>query len=110
MTQTPETREPPPAQNLAQYLQTDETDYVRRCEIEAIHLVTRHIGSKSSEVPDSIIQKAILEVGSEIYHRQSTRDGVESFGGLDFNPKRISRDPLRAAYDLLNPYLGPGIA
>lgn len=82
--------------------------FVEECEAEAQALVARHIGGR--KVPEEIQRRAILEVGADLYNRRQARNGVVGFDSVDLTPLRIARDPMKAAYDLLDPYLGPVIA
>lgn len=63
-------------------------------------------------VPAVIVARAVKEVGADLFHRRTSRNGVASFGdgGPDnFTPLRIARDPMKAAADILAPYMLPGI-
>ncbi|OYO16285.1 hypothetical protein CGZ94_04920 [Enemella evansiae] len=97
---------------LAQYLNVASSEYTTECETEATALVDRHIGTAT--VPPDIRDRAVLEVAADLFYRRETRNGVVAFGGQDGGasvaPVRVSRDPMKAATDLLRPYLGPGIA
>lgn len=62
-------------------------------------------------VPQSIMRRAILEVGAELFHRRQAPNGITQFAMPNGPaPVRVARDPLVAARDLLAPFLGPGIA
>lgn len=74
----------------------------------AVDLVKGYVGS--STVPDSIRARAVLEVGSELYHRKNAPNGVAQFQTFDAAPIRVARDPMVAARPLLAPFLRPGIA
>lgn len=100
------------AVDLATYVKAKPGDtFVPECAAEAKELVARHIGAV--KVPDSVVARAELEVGADLYYRRDTRNGIAGFGGSGDTPPqqtRIARDPLRAAYDILAPWLGPAIA
>lgn len=82
--------------------------FVARCWSEASDLVTRHIGDAT--VPQSAIDRAMLEVGSELFYRRQAPHGVAQFTGLDGAPVRVARDPMVGAIPILAPYLPPEMA
>lgn len=83
--------------------------FVTQCFDEATVLVTDHIGVTET-VPVVIKDRAVLEVGAELYHRQATKNGIAQFATTDGAPVRVARDPMVAARPILAPYLGLGIA
>lgn len=102
--------EPTGAEALAEYVKAGTvTAYVGQCWDEAQALVGRHIGD--AQVPETIVTRATIEVGAELYNRQNAPSGVlnqaTEFGGT---PTRVARDPMVAAYPLLRPWVGQGIA
>ncbi|WP_405472370.1 hypothetical protein [Paenarthrobacter ilicis] len=98
------------ATTLAQYVKAVDADsaFVASCAAEALALVTAEIG-KVTTVPAEIKARAVLEVGAELFHRRQSRNGIAGLDNTDATPMRIARDPMKAAYPLLNPFLGPGI-
>lgn len=82
--------------------------FVGECVEEATALVARRVGVDT--VPDVIRRRAVLEVGADLYHRRRVRNGVASFDGVDMQPIRVTRDPMKAAEDILAPFLAPGLA
>lgn len=84
-----------------------DTSFVLVCVTEAIALVDHRIAGV--EVPAVIRDRAVLEVGADLYHRRRVRNGVAGFDGPDMTPVRVTRDPMKAAEDILGAYLGPGI-
>lgn len=103
------------AGKLAKYVQAAPGDeYVIDAAAEAGAMVSNHLkpGNVRGEVPPAIIARARLEVGAELFHRRTSRNGVVGLdGGPDnFAPLRIARDPMKAAYDILAPYMLPGIS
>lgn len=99
------------AADLQSYVQsTDDSDtaFVTACWDEAAILVTHHIGAAT--VPVSVLDRACLEVGSELYHRRSAPNGVAQFAAIDGSAIRVARDPMVGAYPLLTPYVGLGFA
>lgn len=99
------------AEALAVYVgDTKESSsaYVEQCAAEARRMVEDHTGT--AEVPPEILNRAVLEVGAELYHRKTAPSGMKQFatefGG---SPVRIARDPMVAARPLLAPYVPAGI-
>lgn len=102
------------ATNLAEYVGAPDSDsaYVEQCWDEADSLVTAYIGSIDPviDLPIAIVDRATLEVGSELYHRRQAPNGVAQFSSFDGAPIRVARDPMLSAYPLLQRYLGAGLA
>lgn len=102
------------ATDLELYVGADSSDtaYVEQCWGEALSLVTAYVGTIDPVVaiPDEILDRAYLEVGSELYHRRQAPNGVAQFSTFDGAPIRVARDPMVGAYPLLQRYLGLGIA
>ncbi|MCU1530119.1 MAG: hypothetical protein JWP75_3882 [Frondihabitans sp.] len=71
-------------------------------------LVTQFVGA--SDVPEEVLDRAYLEVGSELYHRKNAPNGVAQFSTFDAAPIRVARDPMVAARPILASFLTPGIA
>jgi len=97
---------------LTEYVNADETeesvDFVTACAGEASTLVANYVGSAT--VPGSILHRAVLEVGADLFHRRSSRNGVVGFEGGDILPVRIARDPMLSAYPILRQFIPIGIA
>lgn len=103
------------AGRLAKYVHAGPADeYVTEAAAEAAAMVANHTkaGNVRGEVPAHILERAKLEVGAELFHRRTSRNGVVGLdGGPDnFAPLRIARDPMKAAYDILAPYMLPAIS
>ncbi len=97
------------AVTLAQYVNAVGSDsFVTDCEAEAKELVDQHIGDVTG-VPPAIKARAVLEVGANLYQRRQAQSGTGGLTDPEVSPMRVARDPLRPAYPILNPYLGPGI-
>ncbi len=106
------------ATDLADYVGAPDADdqYVDDCLATAGKMVADHVArsplvaddGSTVEVPDEITDRAVLEVGSELYHRRNAPQGVAQFAALDGAPVRIARDPMVAARPILAPYLGGG--
>lgn len=66
---------------------------------------------RAGGVPAVIVARAVKEVGADLFHRRTSRNGIAGLdGGPDsFTPLRIARDPMKAAADILAPYMLPGI-
>jgi len=86
----------------------DDLEFIQSCEYQAQDLVDGYVGL--AIVPLTILERAYLEVGSELFHRRSAPNGVAQFTTLDGSAIRIARDPMVGAYPLLRRYVGWGIA
>lgn len=62
------------------------------------------------EIPADVYRRAVLEVGAELFHRRSTKNGVMQFATADAQPIHVRRDPMVPAYALLGRFVGPGVA
>lgn len=74
----------------------------------AVQMVRSYVGA--SEIPDKIAHRAVLEVAREINTRMLSPGGVFSAFADAGSPVRLARDPLRAVYPMLAPYVRPGLA
>lgn len=108
----------PQPQQLAVYVndsdRTGGSEYVKQSAAEAAAMLEGHLtpGNVRSSPPKHVLDRALLEVGAELYHRRTSRNGIAGLdGGPDsIAPLRIARDPMRACYDILRPYMKPAIA
>lgn len=98
------------ATDLQEYVGAPDSDaaYVEQCWDEATSLVSVYVGD--IDVPIAILDRATLEVGSELYHRRQAPNGIAQFSSMDGTPVRVARDPMLGAYPLLNRYIGLGAA
>lgn len=98
------------ATDLQEYVGAPDSDaaYVEQCWDEATSLVSIYVGDV--EIPIAILDRASLEVGSELYHRRQAPNGIAQFSSMDGTPVRVARDPMLGAYPLLNRYIGLGAA
>lgn len=95
--------------DLAAYVSAPEGDqFVMQCWTEAQALVDRLVGT--SEVPESVLGRAYLEAGSELYHRRQAPNGIAQFATMDAPATRVARDPMVGVYPIIAPFIGPGIA
>ena len=92
----------------ASSISTADEEFIRSCGDQAQALVTTRVGT--AEVPEVILDRAIIEVASELYNRQSAPNGISQFSAPDGSAIRVARDPMVAAYPILSPYLGLGFA
>ncbi|MGV9183739.1 hypothetical protein [Arcanobacterium canis] len=74
---------------------------------QAVELTTGYVGN--STVPVKVLEYATVEVARELHTRRGAPGGVLSPFG-DAAPVRLARDPLKAAYPILAPYVGGGFA
>lgn len=100
----------PTVDDLRKRLKASESDagFVSECREAAFTLVDK--ATAGAELPDSIRQLAVSEVAADLFHRRRVRHGVANFDGPDFSPVRITRDPMKAAEDILRPFIRPGMA
>lgn len=96
--------------NLQEYVGAPDTDaaFVEECWDQATALVNAFIGTET--IPVAIVDRAFLEVGSELYHRRQAPNGIAQFASIDGSPIRVARNPMVGAYPLLQPYMLPGLA
>jgi hypothetical protein len=92
--------------NLKNYVGASDIDdaFVEDCWNEAIELVSAVVGS--ADVPSSVLNRAHLEAGSELFHRRSAPNGIAQFQTFDGAAIRVARDPLIGVYPILSRYLG----
>lgn len=84
-------------------------NYITDCVAEGIELVKQIIGAR--EVPEKIVERAVVEAAADLFWRKQARSGVATFeadGALE--TVRVGLDPTRAARAVLAPWLGPAIA
>lgn len=109
----PSTTDPPAATDLDWYVEAigEDADYARRSQAEAEDLVYPFIGGKSNPygVPQTSIERAVLEVGADLFYRRLARNGIASFEGMEIQPVRLNRDPMSAAYPILRRHLVTGL-
>lgn len=83
--------------------------FVAECLGQANELVTRFV--RQASVPSMILDRAVIEVGSELFHRRQAPNGIAQFATMEGqSPIRVARDPMIAAYPILQPFTGVGIA
>jgi hypothetical protein len=99
------------AAQLKTYVGAPDSDltFVTACWDEAVVLVTKFVGTAT--VPATALLRARIECGSELFHRRSAPNGIAQFATLDGGSAvRVARDPMIAAYPILTPWVGQGIA
>jgi len=104
--------EAPATTDLSWYVQAvgEDAEYATSCAAEARQMVSDFIGEGNPyQVPASVVARAELEVGADLYYRKASRNGVVGLDGVDPQPFRINRDPMTAAYAVLRPYLVMGL-
>lgn len=92
-------------------------DFVQSCYTQAAALVTNYNKAWDSDLatyvpsaaPDEVVDRAVLNVGAELYHAKDAKNGISQFASFDgANAARIARDPMVAAYALLAPWVVSG--
>lgn len=102
----------PATTDLSWFVQAvgEDAAYAASCAAEARQMVSDFIGEDNPYgVPASVVARAELEVGADLYYRKASRNGVVGLDGVDPQPYRINRDPMTAAYPLLRRYLVMGL-
>jgi hypothetical protein len=99
--------------NLDWYVQAlgDDKKFATESKTTATEMVHHFIGGADNpfKVPGSVVARAVLEVGADLYYRKASRNGVVGLDSVEAQPFRIARDPMTAAYPLLRPYLVTGL-
>ena len=98
-------------EELAQYVGANAEDwaFVASCWVRAGALVRQYVGSV--EVPSDILDGAILDVGSELFHRRNSPSGIAQFAiAGEASPVRLARDPMTSVYGVLCRWVGVGVA
>jgi hypothetical protein len=86
-----------------------DTTFVTACWNEAVALVAKFVGTAT--VPATVLLRAQIECGSELFHRRSAPNGIAQFATLDGGSAvRVARDPMVGSIPLLQPFVGQGIA
>lgn len=85
-----------------------DAEFIGSCVDEALALVGQACGTNT--VPAEIRQRAVVEAGSELYHRRQSPSGISQFAAPDGSAMRIARDPMNAARTILAPFLPMGFA
>lgn len=98
--------------DLATYVGAAEGDgsfFIPNTLTQAQTLVADYVGS--AVVPEAVMDVAVLNVGSELYHRRNAPSGISQFAVAgEVSPVRLARDPLTSVYPLLARYVGLGVA
>ncbi|MST49493.1 hypothetical protein [Mobiluncus porci] len=88
-----------------------ETDALRAVWLEGYEMIRAWCGDQGETVPGAILNRAILEVASELWARRSAPGGIlAQYADLGAAPVRLARDPMLGARPLLAPYLKAGMA
>lgn len=99
------------AADLTAYVGASPSDvaFVGECVETAEALVAAYVGA--AEVPAVIRDRAVMEVGSELFHRRQAPNGIAQFATADGMPGvRVARDPMVSARPILAPFLPLGFA
>ena len=79
---------------------------LENCFDTAVQMVTDFV--EDNEVPESILDRATLAVGAELFYAKSAKNGIAQYASAEgAAPTRIARDPMVAAYPLLRRYVLP---
>ncbi|GAA4627274.1 hypothetical protein [Cellulomonas oligotrophica] len=78
---------------------------------EAAALVDRYIGAGYAHlVPATVRDEQVLEVASKLWQRRLAPNGDATYNTLDGAPTPAPRDPMAAAYPVLDRFLPGGFA
>ena len=84
-----------------------DTAYLTICLNAAVDLVEEFVGT--SEVPESILDNAYLQVASELFNRRNAPSGISQFASFDGQAMRVARDPMQSTYPILQKYVVSGV-
>lgn len=93
----------------ARHVNIDE-EYVTACTAEALALVAQIAGSYAAQLPAAIIDRAVIEAGSELFHKRQAPAGISQFADAAGTPMRVARDPMNVARVIVAPFLPLGFA
>ncbi len=103
----------PATTDLTWYVNAIDADqpFAATSETVARQMVTDFIGGENNPfgVPETVVARAVLEVGADLYYRKASRNGTVTIGGVEPQMFRINRDPMAAAYPMLRRYLVMGL-
>ena len=91
----------------ARHVSIDDA-FVTSCAAQALALVAKIVGT--DEVPKEISDRAVIEAGSELFHKRQAPNGISQYADAAGTPMRIARDPMNVARVILQPYLRLGFA
>jgi hypothetical protein len=97
-------------EDLRQYVggSQSDIDFLTDCNEQATLLVSEYVSG--TNVPEAILDNAILQTGSELYHRRSAPAGIAQFASYDGQPPvRVSLDPMKSTYALLQKWVVAGV-
>ena len=84
-----------------------DIDYLQDCVDQAQALVDAYVATTT--VPEEILDNAVLQTGSELFNRRNAPSGVAQFSAFDGQPVRVSNDPMRSTYAILNRWVVMGV-
>lgn len=102
----------PAATDLSWYVNAigEDATFAASSQAEAAQLVGDFIGEGNPyKVPESVVARAVLEVGADLFYRKAAKNGIVAFDGAEPQVFRLNRDPMAAAYPLLRRYLVMGL-
>lgn len=85
-----------------------DRDYIASCVTEALALVGQVCGTHT--VDEAIRERAVIETGSELFHRRQAPNGISQFAAPDGSAMRVARDPMNVARTILAPFVPLGFA
>lgn len=94
----------------AHHASPTDAAFIAECLEESMTMVNHRCGAALGLVPVAALQRAYIEVGSELYNRRAAPNGISQFAAADGSALRIARDPMVAAEPILRAFLPLGIA
>ena len=102
--------------DVVKYVGTNDVDFAQQCLDEASSLVFAYLGISTgtyngqpvyygADIPDNIIDRAILDTASELFARRNAPSGLQEWATTDGVPVRLSRDPMTNSYPLLQKFV-----
>lgn len=106
-------------QELQTFVNASASDeaFLTSCLDEAVALVTKVNKVKdsltglyvASAAPQSVVDRAVLECASELFHSRNAPNGISQFAAFDGAPIRVPLNPMNKARTLLSPWVVFGL-
>lgn len=99
------------SEDLVAFVGASQSDaaYAGTCVAVAEALVAQYVGD--AEIPEAILDRAVLEAGSKLFHRRQEPNGSAQFATPEgAAPIRGPLDPMVVVRPLLAPYLPLGFS
>lgn len=87
-----------------------DSAFIQECLDEAMALVDNRCGTARYMVPVTVLQRAYINVGADLYFRRTAPQGISQFTSADGAAMRLGKNPMDAAEEILRPFLPGGFA